>query len=189
MADTLPRMTTAEFLAWEARQPGRHEFVRGRIVAMVGGTRRHNAIGARVLAFLLSRLRGRSCQPYGADMKILIPSGNSRYADVVVDCGPMKDEDIAAAEPTVVVEVLSNSTSYADQTEKLDDYQSIPSMRHIVHLSQDRVAGEVWTRVGGEWKRTSLQGRDAEADLAAIGVTLPLSVAYEGVTFTEDEAS
>lgn len=189
MADTLLRpMTTAEFLAWEARQEGRHEFVAGRIVAMTGGTRRHNAIGARVLALLVGRLQGKACQPYGGDMKIIAPNGNSRYADVVVDCGPMRGEDIAATEPTVAVEVLSKSTTYDDQTEKLDDYQSIASMRHIVHLSQDKVVGEIWSRDEGGWRRTSLHGLDAVVELAAIGVRFPLSIAYEGVTFDEAQA-
>jgi Uma2 family endonuclease len=187
MADTLTRMTIADFLAWEARQEGRHEFVRGRIVAMVGGTRRHNAIGLKVAAYLSQQLKGRRCQAYGGDMKILIPNGNSRYADALVDCGPMRGEDVAATEPTVVVEVLSKSTKYDDQTEKLDDYQSIPSMRHILHLSQKRIGGELWTRSDDGWLRTPLAGADAIVELSALGLSVPLGIAYEDVSFDESE--
>lgn len=190
MADTLTRpMTLQEFLAWEERQEGRHEFVRGRIVAMVGGTRRHNWVGGNVFAHLRGLLKGKKCRPYGADMKVLIPNGNSRYADAVVDCGVMNDKDIAVAEPTVVVEVLSKSTTYADQTEKLDDYQSIPSMRHIVHLSQERIGGEVWTRSDSGWRRTPISGADAIVDLSALNVSFPLSIAYEDVSFEEGEGA
>jgi Uma2 family endonuclease len=189
MADTLLRpMTTAEFLAWEARQETRHEFVGGRIVAMTGGTRRHNTAGLNVASYLSQRLRGHKCRAYGPDMKVLIPNGNSRYPDVSVDCGQMKGEDIAATEPSVVVEVLSKSTAFLDQTDKLDDYQSIPSMRHILHLSQEKPEGELWSREESGWRRAKLAGLEAQVDLAAIGVSFPLAIAYEGVTFGEAQA-
>lgn len=187
MADTLTRMTTADFLAWEARQESRHEFVRGRVVAMVGGTRRHNWVGLNVVAHLKAALKGKKCRPYGADMKILVPNGNSRYADAVVDCGAMNDLDVAATEPTFVVEVLSKSTKYDDQTEKLDDYQSIPSMRHILHLSQKRIGGELWTRRDDGWRRTPLVGADAIVELSALGLSFPLAIAYDDVSFEESE--
>lgn len=190
MADTLTRpMTLADFLAWEARQETRNEFVNGRIRAMTGGTRRHNKVARNVLGCLMNRLGSGKCQPYGSDMKILIPNGNSRYGDVVVDCGPEKPEDIAATEPTVVVEVLSKSTTFLDQNEKLDDYQSIPSMRHILHLSQEKPEGELWSRDEGGWRRMKLAGPGVEVDLAAIGVSFALAMAYEGVPFEPEDGA
>ena len=36
------KMTLAEFMAWENEQTERHEFYRGEIFGMVGGTARHN---------------------------------------------------------------------------------------------------------------------------------------------------
>jgi len=184
MADTLRRRwTVQEFLAWEERQEARHEFVDGRVRAMVGGTRRHATIAGNVFALLRAGLKGGKCKPYGADMRTVSPAGNVRYGDVTVDCGPMRGGDLSATEPTVVIEVLSKSTAWADQTHKLDDYQSIPSMRHILHLAQERPEGELWTRDDNDWRRTSLQGLDASVDLAAIGVSFVLAAAYEDVEF------
>jgi Uma2 family endonuclease len=180
-------MTPHEFLAWEQRQDAWHEFVDGQIRAMVGGTRGHNRIGQNIAFFLLTRLKGSKCHPFGPDMKIVTPAGNVRFADVVVDCGVGKPTDLAVAEPSVVVEVLSKSTAWADLTQKLDDYQSIPSVRHILHLAQERAEGELWSREADGWRRTSLSGLETEVALSAIGVTLPFSAAYEGVPF-EDEA-
>jgi Uma2 family endonuclease len=188
MADThrQTRWTLPEFLAWEEQQETRNEFVDGRIRAMVGGTRRHNMIALNVASYLKIKLRGSKCVPYGSDMKTITPGGNVRYGDVTVDCGPMKGDDIAATAPTVIVEVLSKSTTYVDQSHKLDDYQSIPSMRHILHLEQDRAEGALWSRDEKGWRRTPLVGLDAEADLAAIGVKLKLADAYEAVSFDPD---
>ncbi len=190
MADSLHRrLSLEEFLAWEERQESRNEFVDGRIRAMTGGTRRHNKVARNVLAHLLHRLGNGKCQPYGSDMKILIPNGNSRYADVTVDCGPEKPDDVAATAPTVVVEVLSKSTVVLDQTHKLGDYQSISSMRHILHLAQERAEGELWTRDEGGWRRSSLTGLDAAVDLAAIGVSFTLAIAYDGVALDVEGAA
>jgi Uma2 family endonuclease len=100
----------------------------------------------------------------------------------------MGPEDIYASEPSVVVEVLSKCTAWEDITRKLDDYQSIPSMRHILHLSQDRAEGELWTRDADGWRRAPLRSLDAMAELSAIGVSLPLTAAYEGVEFDDEQA-
>jgi len=190
MADTVRRRwTLAEFLAWENQQETRHEFVSGRVRAMVGASRQHNMIARNLLAYLYDRLGNGKCQPYGSNMKVIRPEGNIRYPDVLVDCGPEKPDDVAATEPTVAIEVLSKSTAFFDQTEKLADYQSVPSMQHVLHLVQERAAGELWTRSGDGWRRTPLVGADAEVDLAAIGVTFALSVAYDGVPLDEAEAN
>jgi Uma2 family endonuclease len=186
MADTQRlRWTLQDYLAWEAKQETRNEWVDGQVRAMVGDTRRHNRIGVNVLAHLKGALKGAKCQPCGEGMKIMIPNGHVRYGDVTVDCGPEKPDDIAATEPTVVVEVLSKSTAFLDQTKKLRDYQSIPSMRHVLHLSQDKAEGELWTRSGENWVSAPLSGLDAEIVLSAIGVSFALAIAYEGVTFDE----
>lgn len=182
MADTLHRRwTLEEFLAWEERQETRHEFVDGMVRAMVGGTRRHNKIALNVAAYLSGQLKGGKCQSYGSDMKVICPAGNVRYPDVTIDCGPMKPDDVAATEPTVAIEVLSKSTAWTDQTHKLDDYQSIPSMRHVLHLVQERAEGELWSKDESGWRRASLSGLDAEVDLSAVGVTFTPAIAYDGV--------
>ena len=46
------KLTITEFMAWEEAQPERHEFYRGEVFAMVGGTARHN----RVILNLASRI-------------------------------------------------------------------------------------------------------------------------------------
>ena len=50
-APSLPR-TLDEFLAWEARQPERWEFVDGRLRMMAGGTVDHARIAMNILATL-----------------------------------------------------------------------------------------------------------------------------------------
>ena len=69
------RMTVPEFLAWEERQELRYEFDGFQPVAMPGGTRVHAAIEMNLAAALTMRLRGSSCRPYGANLKIEVVVG------------------------------------------------------------------------------------------------------------------
>lgn len=190
MADTAHRRwTLEEFLAWEETQDCRHEFVDGMVRAMAGGSRNADRLAGRVYAFLLGKLAGSPCEPYGSDFKVVAPNGNARYPDVTVDCQPGNPGDLVATLPTVLVEVYSRSTTVVDQNEKLEEYQSIPSVRHIAHLHQDALRGAIWTRDGDVWSRAPLIGPEAIAELSAIGVRMPLAEVYRGVPLAPDETA
>jgi Uma2 family endonuclease len=66
-----------------------------------------------------------------------VETGDSDYEpDVLVNCGPRLAADaVAAANPIVVVEVLSPGTASADTGAKLAGYFQVPSIAHylIVH--------------------------------------------------------
>jgi Uma2 family endonuclease len=137
------------FLAWEREQERRYELVDGVAVMMTGGTQGHALIAANIVAALRSRLRGSSCRPSGSDMRVPIPAtGNARYPDVTVDCGPFDRSSHDASRPTVVFEVLSDSTGWFDQTRKLRDYDSVASIRQSICVSQSEPRVLVWRRDG-----------------------------------------
>lgn len=181
-------MDFARYLEWEKTQDRKHELVGGEISLMAGGTAAHNAIAVNVIVTLRNRLRGGPCKPFGSDMKVLIPAGNVRYPDVTVDCGKAKPGDLWAAEPRVIIEVLSPSTEWFDQTQKLEEYQSIQSVAHVVFLSQNRAFGRVWTRAGKAWASKDADGMAAALSLASIEIDAPLSEIYDGVEFAAAEA-
>ncbi|MBB3952524.1 Uma2 family endonuclease [Aureimonas jatrophae] len=137
------------FLAWEREQERRYELVDGVAVMMTGGTQGHALIAANIVAALRPRLRGSPCRPSGSDMRVPIPAtGNARYPDVTVDCGPFDRSSHDASRPTVVFEVLSDSTGWFDQTRKLRDYDSVASIRQYVCVSQSEPRVLVWRRDG-----------------------------------------
>jgi len=119
----------------------------------------------------------RNCRPFLADGKVVTPQGNFRYPDVVVDCGRFERSATSLREPTLVIEVLSKSTQWIDATRKLEDYKSVPSMRHILLLSQDEARGQLWTRAG-DWRLDELAGIEAQARLSALDVVLSFDAVY-----------
>ena len=82
-----------------------------------------------------------------------------------------------------VFEVSSRSTRKYDREIKLIHYRQMPSIRHIVLISQFSVSVEHYFRgEDGIWKTENLDDRRATLELSAIGISLPLSSIYAGVS-------
>lgn len=174
------------FLDWEERQEPRWEFDGFEPVAMTGGTSTHAAIQRNIVGLLWSRLRGRPCQAYGSDLKIQV-SGSIRYPDALVVCTAVPPDATVVTDPVVVFEVLSPSTASIDVGAKNQEYRDTPSIRRYVMLMQDRPQATVFARHGCDWIGHILSA-DAILAMPEIGVEVPLSEFYEGVTFTDAPA-
>ena len=61
---TSQRLSAEEFLAWEEKQPGKHEFIEGEIYAMVGVTRQHATITGNLFRFFGNHLDNTHCRVY-----------------------------------------------------------------------------------------------------------------------------
>ncbi|PWC77711.1 Uma2 family endonuclease [Azospirillum sp. TSH64] len=179
------RMTLDEFLAWEERQDGRHEFLQGEIVAMVGGTVAHNQIAGNVYAALRGELRGSPCRVFQETMRIWADE-SVFYPDVFVTCAKLDDRDRLAREPILIVEVLSDSTSSYDHTTKSAAYRTLPSLTHYVLIHQRVAVVESFRRAGDGWTHELLSGRDGVLAIPALEVTLPLAAIYEDTRVSFD---
>lgn len=144
-------LTATEYLAWENTQPDKHEFLRGEVFAMVGATRKHVAVAMNVAFALRQALDGTPCRVYMADMKLRVEAADSYfYPDVFVTCDPADHRaDQCMSAPTVIAEVLSDSTAGYDRGEKFAAYRRIPSLREYVLVDPERKAIELFRR-GGE---------------------------------------
>jgi Uma2 family endonuclease len=130
--------TYAEYLALEDESPIRHEYLDGEIYAMAGGTPDHAALAAAVLSIIRPQLP-RGCRAFTSDLRIRVSStGLSTYPDGAVVCGGTQraaDDAVAVTNPSILVEVTSNSSEEYDRGDKLRHYQSIPAAREIVIVS------------------------------------------------------
>src|SRR5919198_4874617 len=121
-----PDYTPEEYLALERAARHKSEYVNGRIYALAGASRAHNLIVVNVSAELRAQLRGRPCETYASDMRVKVSqTGLYTYPDVVVVCGEPRFEDAQVdtlLNPTVIIEVLSESTESYDRGEKFAHY-------------------------------------------------------------------
>jgi Uma2 family endonuclease len=175
-------MNLEQFLDWEKRQGVRYELVDGVPRMLTGGTRAHDLVSLNVFSALRQRARGGPCQAQGSNLKVVIPTGNVRYPDALLDCGPRHNDDLFATEPTLIFEVLSDSTGYFDQTQKLEEYQSVETVEAIVFLAQDKARGRIWRRADGAWASEDVEGLDFSFALPRLSAPMQMAEFYDGVT-------
>ena len=164
-AATRERFTGPEYLAMERASPVRHEFFRGVAFAMAGASRQHNLIVANVVGEFRSVLRDRPCEVYPSDMRLKAEAtGLYAYPDVTVVRGPPRLEDEhgdTLCNPSVLFEVLSDSTESFDRGAKFEQYRTIPSLAEVVFLSQKEAHVEHFERQSdGSWRLREFRGGD-----------------------------
>ena len=175
--------TPEEYLRLERAADHKSEFVNGRIYAMVGSTRWHNFIAGSVYAELRAQLRGRPCEVYSSDMRVKVSASRVyTYPDVSALCGEARIEDIhgdTLLNPSVIVEVLSDSTANYDRGEKFAYYRNLDSLREYILSSQNLPRVEQYVRTGDLWMLKAIDGLNASLSIETLGCTLALADIYE----------
>lgn len=77
----------------------------------------------------------------------------------------------------LIVEVLSPSTERTDQREKRLNYQTVPAVREILLVAQDRRWIELYRRDRDGWSVEQISD-EGTFDLASVGLTLSLDDLY-----------
>ena len=177
------RLTYSEYLAAERLSEVRHEYLRGEVWAMAGGTPEHGRLAANVIAELRGALRGRPCAVFTSDVRVRVAqTDRSTYPDVSVVCGERTtadDDPDALTSPIVIVEILSESSEADDRGEKWAHYRRLASLREYVLVSQREPRIEVFHREpDGRWM-FSEAGAGQHAALGSVRVTLSVDAVYE----------
>jgi Uma2 family endonuclease len=135
------RYSYAEYLAYERDSGLKHEYDDGEILAMAGGSRRHNALASRVSGAIESG-RQAGCVAFQSDQKVrVLATGRATYPDASLVCGAIQGDPADPAgstitNPTLIVEVLSPSTEQDDRGSKWQHYQQLTSLHEYVLFSQ-----------------------------------------------------
>lgn len=176
------RYTYAEYLAYEGDSGLKHEYDDGEILAMAGGSRRHNALALRVGA-ALENGRKRGCVGFQSDQKVrVLATGKATYPDASMVCGPIEGDpsDPSGAtitNPTLIVEVLSPSTEHDDRGSKWQHYQLIPALQEFVLVSQVEPRVERYRRLpSGNWEYEDVT--EGKVTLAT-GAVIDLATLYD----------
>lgn len=192
---TVPKryLTPQEYLARERKAEYKSEYYDGEMFAMSGASREHNLIAGNVSGEARNQLRDRPCEVYQSDMRVKVSrTGLYTYPDVVIVCGEPRFEDAAVdtlLNPTVVFEVLSESTEGYDRGKKSEHYRRIASLREYVLVAQNRCHVERFTRQPDDrWVLWESDDPQAVLDLPSVGCELKLSDLYAKVSFEEAAA-
>ncbi len=182
-----------EYLEMERQAETKSEYIAGEIFAMAGASRSHNLIVRNISRGLDPQREGQACEVYTNDMRVEVdPTGLYTYPDVVIVCGQPQFKDAGEdtlLNPTVIMEVLSDSTASYDRGEKFEHYGTLPSLTDYLLIAQDRAAIEQRVRTDRGWQLAFHYGLDAVVPLPSIGCALPLSDVYDRIEFANPQAA
>ena len=103
----------------------RQEMINGKIYMQAAcSATNHNRIVRNLSARFYTYLRGKKCESFGENMKVVLNNKNYFIPDLMIVCDPdkIKDKFIDGA-PDLVVEVLSPSTNRNDRISKKYAYE------------------------------------------------------------------
>lgn len=178
-------MTPAEYLAYERASAEKHEYAAGELFAMSGATRAHSLLSANIQRELGTALLERPCEVHTSDLRVKIPAWDRYvYPDATVACGELRFEDDTLdtlLNPTVIVEVLSESSEAYDRGDKFEGYRSVPSITDYVLVSQKVARIEHYRREpNGSWRFVAL-GPGEVLVLDSVGARIEVDRVYHKV--------
>jgi Uma2 family endonuclease len=184
-AARVTRYTPEQYLAMERKADFKSEYDGGFITAMAGASDPHNAVLVNLSREISGQFKNRPCRVYVNDMRLCVSkTGLCTYPEVMAVCGERQYLDgktDTLLNPTLVVEVLSDSTESYDRGRKFDHYRQLESLREYVMIAQDRIKVERYTRQGNDWILTVFSELDDILRLVSIGCEIPLLEIYDKV--------
>jgi Uma2 family endonuclease len=153
----LHRYTYADYVALEQQSSTKHEFLAGEIYAVAGGTEEHSSLAAEILRIMGNGVGDRQCRVHTSDLRIYVQAtGLATFPDGSVVCGPFRQHEpsptATALNPSVLLEITSDSSEEYDTGTKLESYLTIPTLRDYIVVSHRERRITVHQRTdGGEW--------------------------------------
>ena len=192
-----PRYTIEAYLVLERASEERHEYLDGEVYLMAGESPEHGAICMNLSVSIGLQLRGTPCQAFAKDTKVRsgrIPlpgypmKGLFSYPDLLVVCGDLQFHDQfrdVLLNPTLIVEVLSDSTEAFDRGEKFRRYRTwLTTLTDYLLVAQDKPLIDHYHRVeANRWELVSIEGLEASLHLEGLNCTLRLVDVYDRIVF------
>ena len=186
-------MSFDEYWDNELKNEYKSQFFKNKVTTIMAYTsENHNRLFLKVTRLLGEYVDDKGWKMAGETRPVWLPTCElNTYPDVfIVEKSNMikrKGYQLAEMTPSVIIEILSESTAEYDKGEKWRCYQTIESLKQYVLISQDQCLVETYDNKNGEWIYNSFKGADAKVLIA--GLTIPLSKLYQNIDFLEENTS
>ncbi len=186
--------TLEEYLELDHNSEEKIEFWDGHIFMLAGASVNHNQIQINAIIALGNKLRGKDCRVFPSDMRLKVPAYLPyRYADLSALCGEAKFEKLINQElfvnPSLIVEILSDSTADFDRGYKFTYYKSIESFTEYILIAQDRPhVTQFVKQEENVWLNREFNDINDKLFLASLDCEIELKELYEKVEFPETDS-
>ncbi|HEX8266286.1 MAG TPA: Uma2 family endonuclease [Pyrinomonadaceae bacterium] len=189
--------TIENYLNIDRSEDERYEYLDGEIYLMAGESDAHGDISTNLIGILYNNLKGTNCRARAKDTKVRSGSlpqkprstkGMFSYPDVVVICGEpqyLDEHRDVILNPSVIFEVLSESTEQFDRGEKFLRYGNWnPTLTDYVLVSQDKPLVEHYIRqTDGGWTLYRYSGLAADFTVETLNCRFKLADIFDRVEF------
>lgn len=160
----------------------RHEYRRGLVYAMAGGTDNHDRIAVNLLTLVNLHLGDSACRFHSGNVKVNYRDEFYYYPDAFVTCDRRDREDrYLKRYPKLIVEVLSSSTETFDVGEKFEDYKLLDSLEEYVLISQTNQRVECRRRTSTDTWDTTIYEVGDRVTLKSIDLDFAIAELYRGL--------
>ena len=162
--NTLTGVSVEEYFDILTKSDIKLEYHAGEIVAMAGAKPAHNIIVVNLSMELGICLKNRNCTIFSSDQLIKIEECQKfTFPDLVIVCDePIYEQNLqkgleALINPTIIIEILSDSTEFYDRTEKrfaarFEYYKTLETFKEYVLVSSKKRKVEVYKKITeDEW--------------------------------------
>lgn len=183
------KYTLEEYLELDHNSEEKIEFWDGYTFTLAGSTQKHDRIQFNCALALGTRLRGKPCRVFLSDMRVEVPDYPPyRYPDLSALCGQAIFKNLGKQElltnPTVIIEILSDSTADFDRGYKFTYYKSIASFTEYILIAQDRPhVSQFVKQAENSWVNHEFNNINDKFFLESLDCELPLNEIYENVEF------
>ena len=180
-------MSFDEYWDQELENEYKSQFFNNKVTPIMAYTsENHNQICQKVIRLLGDYIDSKHWKMASETRPVWMPDcALNTYPDIfIVEKSTIikrKGYQLAEMTPSVIIEVLSESTEEFDKNEKWRCYQTIPSLKQYVLISQDQFLVETYENQDGKWIPNNFKGTDAVVTIA--GLAIPLSKLYQNIDF------
>jgi Uma2 family endonuclease len=183
------RYTPEEYLEMEWKNGVRYEYWDGELIAMASPSLIHNELVFNITSPLKSLAKKKGCKVFMTEASLKLANGkNYLLPDVIFTCN---EDDLKSTRfiqnPTILVEVLSDSNEGYDYHQKWKVYQKIRSLRYYLLVSQNEYRVEMYSRPNEQFLffYQNFEGLDKVIHFPDLDFFLSLLEVYEGITLTD----
>jgi Uma2 family endonuclease len=178
------------YLEMERKAEYKSEYFNGEMYQMAGASLIHDIIVANVTGRLRPQPGKRPFKVLPGNMRLRLPIRNYAYPDVLVVCGKPqledKEKDILL-NPTVLIEVLADSTEAKDRGLKAWHYRKIESLSEYILIDQHTAKIELYTRkANGRWMLSEVNGLSDTLEIASLECKLAMTDIYDKVEIRQN---
>lgn len=175
------RLTPEEYLEMERHSQIKHEYIAGQIYEMAANTDVHNLIMGNLVIALRTHLRGTQGRVFFIGFKLHLTAVEAFYYPDVMVSFEQAPDCYYREQPVLVAEILSVETAQRDRGEKWRDYQTLPSLKEYMLVSQDSMDVRVFRRdESGDWKQ-HIYTDGMRIALLSVDLEIPIEQVYEEV--------